>query len=163
MKHRFRLCGTTVDCDIARPMSSAVVVACEDRTESFDAVNLGPLWTLQSGDKRFRIRTVRDKDRYFVWLNGTTYELEEVAEHAGGGPLEPFAGNEVRAPMPGAVIMLLVSAGDDVQANQVVAVIEAMKMEHNLRVPRAGKIARVDVKIGTAVAAGSTVVVMEES
>jgi biotin carboxyl carrier protein len=38
-----------------------------------------------------------------------------------------------------------------------------MKMEHNLRVPRPGKIARVDVKIGSAVASGSTVVVLEDA
>jgi biotin carboxyl carrier protein len=68
---------------------------------------------------------------------------------------------KVVAPMPGRVVRVLVAAGDRVEARQPVAVVEAMKMENELRAPKAGTVKDVSVEAGTSVEAGRVLVVVE--
>lgn len=65
------------------------------------------------------------------------------------------------APMPGRVLRVLVAAGDTVELRQPVVVIEAMKMENELRAPKAGTVKEVAVDAGTSVEAGRLLVVIE--
>ena len=65
------------------------------------------------------------------------------------------------APMPGRVVRVLVSTGDAVAARQAVVVVEAMKMENELRSPKAGRVKDVAVTPGTSVEAGRVLVVIE--
>ena len=67
----------------------------------------------------------------------------------------------VVAPMPGRVVRLLVARGDDVAARQGVVVVEAMKMENELRSPKAGRVKDVAVAAGASVEAGRVLVVIE--
>jgi biotin carboxyl carrier protein len=69
------------------------------------------------------------------------------------------AGNDatpvtVRSPIPGRVVKLLVKADDSVKAGQTIIVLEAMKMENELRAPRAGRVSAVRCAEGTAVETG---------
>jgi biotin carboxyl carrier protein len=73
------------------------------------------------------------------------------------------AGNDaapvtMRSPIPGRVVKLLVKVDDTVKAGQTVAVLEAMKMENELRAPRAGRVSIVRCAEGTAVEAGQDLV-----
>jgi biotin carboxyl carrier protein len=65
------------------------------------------------------------------------------------------------APMPGRVVRVLVAAGDEVAAGQPVVVVEAMKMENELRTPRAGHVKEIVVAPGTPVEAGRVLAVIE--
>lgn len=65
---------------------------------------------------------------------------------------------EVRAPMPGRIVKILVSAGDEVEAGAPVIVVEAMKMENELRTEIAGTIAAIEVEEGQAVEGGALLV-----
>ena len=76
-----------------------------------------------------------------------------------GGPAE--GEQAVTAPMPGRVVRVLVSKGDEVAARQGVVVVEAMKMENELRSPKAGRVKDVTVAIGASVEAGRVLVVIE--
>ena len=67
----------------------------------------------------------------------------------------------VIAPMPGRVLRVLVTAGDEVAARQGVVVVEAMKMENELRSPKAGRVKEVNVTPGTSVEAGRVLLVVE--
>jgi biotin carboxyl carrier protein len=67
----------------------------------------------------------------------------------------------VVAPMPGRVVRVLVSPGDTVAARQGVVVVEAMKMENELRAPKAGRVKEVAVEAGASVEAGRVLVVIE--
>lgn len=60
--------------------------------------------------------------------------------------------NEMTAPLPGTVIEIFIRAGDQIEAGQVILVIEAMKMKNSIRSTRAGKIAEVLVNAGQTVA-----------
>ena len=65
------------------------------------------------------------------------------------------------APMPGRVARLLVSSGDEVTARQPVVVVEAMKMENELRSPKAGRVREIAVMAGESVEAGRVLAVIE--
>lgn len=67
----------------------------------------------------------------------------------------------VVAPMPGRVVRVLVAPGDEVAARQGVVVVEAMKMENELRAPKKGRVKDVSVSPGTSVEAGRVLVVIE--
>ena len=66
----------------------------------------------------------------------------------------------VRSPIPGRVVKVLVKVGDTVQSGQTVVVLEAMKMENELRAPRAGQVLEVRCTEGAAVEAGQDLVRM---
>jgi biotin carboxyl carrier protein len=65
---------------------------------------------------------------------------------------------QVVAPMPGKVIRILVSAGETVEANQDLIVVEAMKMQNEIRAPKRGTIDRIFIHEGQAVSAGEPLV-----
>jgi 3-methylcrotonyl-CoA carboxylase alpha subunit len=69
----------------------------------------------------------------------------------------------LEAPMPGTVIRLLVSAGDDVAAHTPLLVIEAMKMEHVVVAPYAGVVQRIHVEVGSMVPRGAVLVEVERA
>jgi biotin carboxyl carrier protein len=68
---------------------------------------------------------------------------------------------KIVAPMPGRVVRVLVAAGDEVERRQPVVVVEAMKMENELRSPKAGRVKDVAVTPGMSVEAGRVLVVIE--
>lgn len=75
-----------------------------------------------------------------------------------GGQEGPKA---VTAPMPGRVIRVLVNKGDEVQAHQGIVVIEAMKMQNELKSPKAGRVIELRVQPGGTVAAGEVLAVVD--
>lgn len=67
----------------------------------------------------------------------------------------------ITAPMPGKIVKIFVKPGDEVQEGQGLVVVEAMKMENELKAPRAGKVTEVFAVEGTAVENGAKLVVVE--
>jgi biotin carboxyl carrier protein len=70
------------------------------------------------------------------------------------GGVEAEGRQQVVAPMPGKVVRLLVNPGDHVEAGQGLLVVEAMKMQNEIRSPKTGTVERVLVKEGQPVNAG---------
>jgi biotin carboxyl carrier protein len=89
-----------------------------------------------------------------VTLNGRRSAHAEGALHGHGQVT-------IVAPMPGRVVRVLVAAGDAVDARQPVVVVEAMKMENELRAPRAGHVKEIVVAPGISVEAGRILAVIE--
>ncbi|HEY3354149.1 MAG TPA: biotin/lipoyl-containing protein [Polyangia bacterium] len=79
--------------------------------------------------------------------------LMQAAAQRGGAKAGPL---EVRSPMPGKVVKVLVAPGAAVTAGQGLVVVEAMKMENEMRAPRDGTVEKVAVREGQAVDAGET-------
>ena len=74
---------------------------------------------------------------------------------AGTGP------QRIVSPIPGKVVRVLVAAGDEVTARQGLVVVEAMKMENELRAARDGRVRDVAVTVGQSVDAGTVLMVVE--
>jgi biotin carboxyl carrier protein len=90
-----------------------------------------------------------------VAMNGRRSRRRDEGGHAGAGP------QTVTAPMSGKVVRVLVAAGDHVVPRQPLLVVEAMKMENELRAGRAGTIAEIRAREGQSVDAGALLVVIQ--
>jgi biotin carboxyl carrier protein len=77
------------------------------------------------------------------------------------GVLELEGRQQIVAPMPGKVVRVLVKAGDKVEAGQGLFVVEAMKMQNEIRSPKSGVIERLQVKEGQPVNAGEVLAWVE--
>jgi len=82
--------------------------------------------------------------------------MARAAEQAGGS-------GRLTAPMPGAIVAVLVKAGEAVERHQPLIVLEAMKMEHTMRAPAAGVVAKLNVRVGEQVSDGTELLVIESA
>lgn len=88
-------------------------------------------------------------------------EIEQTLPKSDASQQEPTAsssGIEVKAPMPGTIISVLVQSGESIKAGQVLCVLEAMKMENEIVSPEDGTVQEVMVSKGAAVEAGASLV-----
>lgn len=97
-------------------------------------------WQVTAQGERLEVRALDERARHIQSLLGT----RGTQAQAGA----------VKAPMPGLVVRVLVSAGDTVSAGQGLLALEAMKMENEIRAPAAGVVGRVAVEPGQAVEKG---------
>ncbi len=80
---------------------------------------------------------------------------------AGSGAGEQGGRAQVKAPMPGKVVRVLVEAGQAVESGQGLVVVEAMKMQNELKSPKSGRVAELRAEAGSTVNAGDVLVVVE--
>ena len=94
-----------------------------------------------------------------LWLDGALYVFQQPSFSANSGRRRGRAATseapgDILAPMPGAVLEVLVSEGDSVERNQTVVVMESMKMELLITASRSGVVRRVSVQPGQQVERG---------
>ncbi len=119
----------------------------------------GRLEAIRIGQDVFRIRVAREKERVFVWCAGEVREFlragrrsARMVEAAGG----------LAAPMPGRVRRIVAKAGSSVARGDVILILEAMKMEHAIRAPRAGTVEKIFHAEGDLVEAGAVLAEINE-
>ncbi len=128
-----------------------------------------PLRLVRIGTQVFRVVVEKRQGRgkYTLWVDGYRFETEALDERtrairdlsaATAGPVGPAP---IIAPMPGLIVRVNVAAGDRVEAGQGVVVMEAMKMENELRATSAGTVRSVEVAPGTVVEKGALLVALE--
>jgi len=128
-----------------------------------------PVLILRIGSEVHRVVVQRrpGRGRYSLWVDGYRFDAEALDERtrrireitvASAAPSGPAP---VVAPMPGLVVRLRISVGDKVEAGQGVVVMEAMKMENELRATAPGVVRSIEVTAGTAVEKGALLVVLE--
>lgn len=93
--------------------------------------------------------------RYVISLADTRDRAADSKKAASNGPIE------IRAQMPGKIIKVLAPAGSAVSAGQGVLIVEAMKMQNEVKAPRDGTVTRIHVIEGMTVAAGDPLLVVE--
>jgi biotin carboxyl carrier protein len=118
---------------------------------------------------------------YSILIDGVSYEARIVAHQImiDGAPVE-FEADDPRqwkrsaraadssgrasltAAMPGKIVRVLVAVGDEVTAGQGILVIEAMKMQNELKSPRAGQVTAIEVKENDSVIAGALLATIGE-
>lgn len=125
------------------------------------------LVTIGSEMHRVAVRRGDARGRYALWMDGYRYDVEALDERmrtirdltnasaASGGP-RPLV-----APMPGLIVRVNVRAGESVEAGQGLVVMEAMKMENELRTTTAGVVKNVCIQPGVAVEKGALLVEFE--
>jgi biotin carboxyl carrier protein len=122
-----------------------------------------PVRMLTIGDEVHRI-VVRPGDgrgRYTLWVDGHRHEVEALDERMrairalAGASAESTGPAPLVAPMPGMIVRVQVQVGDVVQAGQGLVVMEAMKMENELRASASATVKAIHARVGSAVEKGA--------
>jgi biotin carboxyl carrier protein len=126
----------------------------------------GNLWSVLYGNESFEVDvTTAPADEYEVLIRGDCHKFTLMNEQrramirAGGKGAVGKA--MVTSPMPGKVVKLLVEEGQEVGAGQGVIVVEAMKMENELKAAVAGKVKEIFVREGEVVESGAKLLLVE--
>lgn len=117
-------------------------------------------------NRSFEIDVDNTEDEYRVLVDGRSYHVQLVDERRvrlGGlqSGIQLQGRQKVSVPMPGKVIAVLVGEGDAVEKGQGLVIVEAMKMENEVRSPITGAVREIRVKPGEAVEAGAVLVIVE--
>lgn len=123
-------------------------------------------YSLIVDNRSFEVEVDISEDEYRVLVDGRSYHinlLDERRMRVGGlqSAIELQGRQNVSVPMPGKVIAVLVSEGDSVERGQGLVIVEAMKMENEVRCPINGEVKEVRVKPGDALEAGAVLAVVE--
>jgi biotin carboxyl carrier protein len=146
--------------------SARVVVNGEELELRWSRDSHGLWIEFPGGVHGFDLRGERDEDR---GLHFRISERQGPGEWAGvafaragtealAGAGSKKKGMRVRAQMPGKIVRVLVKTGDEVAKDQPLLVMEAMKMENEIRAPSAGKVEKLAVAEGQAVESGADLV-----
>src|ERR1700674_4331601 len=127
------------------PVSFSVIV--DNRSFDFDVARDGEETVVASRTGSTRL-TVADASRRTARAAGKRREVSGRAE--------------IKSAMPGRVVNLLVAAGDEVKSDQGIIVVEAMKMENEVKSPKAGKVGEVKGVAGQAVEKGQLMIVTDK-
>jgi biotin carboxyl carrier protein len=133
---------------------------------AIDAVEIAPhILSILLDGQSFEISVTLAPDGKLKLQNGSHEFTAEVIDPRGWsgrrhGNVEAEGRQQIVAPMPGKVVRLLVKAGDRVEAGQGLLVVEAMKMQNEIRSPKSGIVERVLAKEGQPVTAGEALCVV---
>lgn len=125
-----------------------------------------PVKVVAIGDEVHRIVVQRgeSRGRYVLWIDGHLYDVEALDERTrairdlSGAGGRAAGSAPLIAPMPGLIVRVGVQVGDAVQPGTPMVVMEAMKMENELRAQRAGTVVAVRVQPGATVEKGAVLV-----
>jgi biotin carboxyl carrier protein len=123
-------------------------------------------YSLIVDNRSFEIEVDNTDDEYRVLVDGRSYRIDLVDERrmrVGGAQagLELQGRQKVSVPMPGKVIAVLVAEGDPVERGQGLVIVEAMKMENEVRSPISGEVKEIKIKPGDTVEGGAVLVIVE--
>jgi len=137
----------------------------DGRDAAVDAVLVRPdVLSLRIGNGAYEVKSERVAGDLHLWVGSARFAVELRDPRSLRG--RPRAGDaqgpkKLTAPMPGKVVRLLVRDGDEVQAGAGVAVVEAMKMQNEIKSPKKGTIQKILVSEGAAVNAGDVLAIVE--
>lgn len=122
--------------------------------------------TVKVGGRPYKVQLKDDKT---VVVDGREYAVEAVGravvgrqkKQAAKGPAKAAEKGAVKALMPGKVLSIRAQEGQQVEAGAVLLILEAMKMENEIKAPQGGIVKRIAVAAGQAVNNGDVLVVME--
>jgi len=108
-----------------------------------------------------RATVLRDAKVMYVMIDGTTLIVRDLARDIDRFVLTGVRTGGIVAPLPGQVLQLKVKAGDLVREGDLLAIIEAMKMEHSIRSPRDGRVLAVHCIEGGRVDEGAQLIALD--
>ena len=167
MQYFVELAGREHKVEVARRPDGLWSVRVGERELVVSEVSFGPRACMLNVDGRVldmtlegsapQLGVVASGLRSYVKVESERQRMAARASGPAGGAKQ----REVRSPMPGRIVKVLVSPGDEVAAGQALVVVEAMKMENDVRAKSDGRVARVHVSAGATVEGNAVLVSFE--
>lgn len=165
MKYFVTLGDRTVEVDLTghtpvvdgTPVEAHMTVLPGTAVRSLDVGGRSHTLSARPGDRRGRWHIALGRERFTA--DAVDERTRAIREMTGAG--EDVADMTVIAPMPGLVLRVEVEVGQAVRAGQGVVIVEAMKMENELKAPSDGVVARILVQERQTVEKGATLLILE--
>jgi len=165
MKYTVIVTGEHVDLEIDLNDPRRIEAQVSGRKYVLDTKSVEPgVYWFNWDNRSIELRVTPAIEGYIVSVDGhqhpveivdTRTALRKAAHHGHDGEVE------LRAPMPGKIAKVLLQPGAEVAANQGILVMEAMKMQNEIKSPKAGVVKRVAVQEGSAVNSGDLLTIVE--
>jgi biotin carboxyl carrier protein len=126
-------------------------------TVDFNSVSGQPVYSLLVDGKSFEGFVYPGETEWEVLLMGRQFpvivedEREKRLRAAAGGSVSDAGEFHLKSPMPGMVVSIPVEEGQEIEKGDVLLILESMKMQNELKAPRAGTIGRIRIKLGESV------------
>lgn len=164
MKYEARVADVTYKIEI----EADDVITFDGEPVDANLLQVGPLglYSLIVDHRSLELVVEETQHGYRIMLGSNTFDVRVVDERqlllAGRriDLLVPSGEVTVKAPIPGVIVRVLVSEGEKVELNQPVLILEAMKMENELRAPRAGSVKAIKVQAGEQVEQGTSLLIL---
>src|SRR5579862_8569115 len=120
--------------------------------------------SLRIGNLAYEVKSERVVNDLHLWVGSRRFAVEvrdprSLRGRARAG--DDHGPKKITAPMPGKVVRVLVSEGEEVEPGHGIAVVEAMKMQNEIKSPKKGRVAKILVSGGAAVNAGDVLAIVE--
>ena len=137
----------------------------DGREVEVDAVLARPnVLSLRIGNKAYEVKCERVGGDVHIWVGSQRFAVDLRDPRSLRGrtrAVNDHGPKKLTAPMPGKVVRILLTQGTDVEAGAGVLVVEAMKMQNEVKSPKKGTIQKILVSEGTAVNAGDVLAIVE--
>ena len=148
---------------------STARIGDDETAVSLEAIDGTPLAIVTIGDEVHRVivRRLGGRGRYVLSVDGHRFDVEALDERARtirditAAVAKPSGPAPIVAPMPGLVVRVNVAVGDVIAAGHGAVVMEAMKMENELRAKTGGTVKAVHAEVGMAVEKGAILVELQ--
>jgi glutaconyl-CoA/methylmalonyl-CoA decarboxylase subunit gamma len=124
--------------------------------------------TVRVGGRPYKVKCKDDKTvvvdgrSFTVEMSGRATTVARPAARVAKGPEKPVEKGAIRSLMPGTILSLRVKEGQQVECGSVLLILEAMKMQNEIKAPYAGTVKRIAVAAGQTVNNGDVLVVIED-
>ena len=164
MKLEVQIGGRARQVEISRD-GTALHCSIDGRTMKADAVELSPgVYSILLNGHSFEVRVAPTHDGLRIHAAGEEFTARVADPRSWRGKhghaVEAEGRQQIVAPMPGKIVRVLVKVGDHVEAAQGLLVVEAMKMQNEIRTPKTGTVERLLVAEGQAVNAGEVLAIV---
>jgi len=166
MTYEVAIDGTIHRVELTRGPEARWQCLFDDRELNVDAVEAGrDVLSIVIDGRAWEVKRERVAGELHLMIAGERYAAEVRdprsfrARKAAGAGLE--GPRKLVSPMPGKVVRVLVSAGTEVEAGQGVIVVEAMKMQNEIKSPKKGKVSKIVAVEGATVNAGEALAIVD--
>lgn len=161
MNYRFNFLEKTHKIDLEKADGLFKVIINDKQEYDVSDVEVeSNLISFKVNDKFYNIYCFSDKDKTYLSIDGENYILEKDKTSKTKTEKQQ-KGNSVFSPMPGLLVKVPVSVGDEVKSGTTLAIVEAMKMQNELPSPRDGIVKKINGKEGEQVDALQVIVELE--
>ena len=166
MLRKITLRGKSRTLDLVSSRDGDIRFRLDGEDAAASAIEVMPrVWSVLLDGRSFEVRVISDNNgEVVVEINGERYPVtvedprrrrDRHGSARGEGRLS------ITAPMPGKIVRVLAAEGDEVPAGRGLVVIEAMKMQNEMKAPRDGRVVSIPVREGETVAASALLAVLE--
>jgi biotin carboxyl carrier protein len=164
MKYNIAIDGKNYRLDLNR-VDGRWSCRLDEREVEVDAVLARPdVLSLRIGNQAYEVKCERVAGDLHLWVGSARFTAEVRDPRSLRGrvrALDDHGPKKLTAPMPGKIVRVLVGQGDEVEAGSGVLVVEAMKMQNEIKSPKKGTIQKILVSEGAAVNAGDVLAIVE--